>query len=118
MNGENIDVDQAPATERAAYSTFWPLTLVAISIALILLWGLRDARQLRRSNEQLRQQQAELVERSQQLQVGLEKLARELLDLAQTDEDAKALVAKYNISVSNTTPAVAPPAAALSDSSE
>ena len=94
------------STARPRHNGFVPLVLIALSVIIILTWELMTGSQARRNGLQLRDQQSKLVEQSKQIQTGLEKLARDLINVASTDNDAKALVAKYQINVSNPAPAV------------
>jgi hypothetical protein len=48
------------------------------------------------------------VEQSKEVQAKLEKLARDLIDVAGGDDDAKAIVTKYQINVTNPTPGSSP----------
>ena len=91
-------------TVARGYNAFWPLVLLAVSLIVILGWDLIVAGQVRSNGKQLREQQAKMVEQSHQVQVGLEKLARDLIEVAKSDTDAKAIVTKYNISVSEPKP--------------
>ena len=61
---------------------------------------------------QLRDQQVKLVEQSKRMQAGLQKFARDLIELGKTDTDAKAIVDKYGISMNS--PAPGAPAAPAS----
>ena len=60
----------------------------------------------------MREQQVKMVDQSRRVQAGLQKFARDLIEVAKTDEDAKAIVTKYGISVTNPAPAAAPAPAA------
>ena len=90
---------------RPSHNGFVPLVLIALSVIIVLTWELVTGSQARRNGQQLREQQSKLVEQSKQIQTGLEKLARDLINVASTDSDAKALVAKYQINVTNPAPA-------------
>ena len=99
MNG----TEDFPTAQRR-HNGFVPLVLVALSFIIILTWELVTGNQARANGRQLREQQSRLVEQSKQIQSGLEKLARDLINVANSDNDAKALVAKYQINISNPTP--------------
>jgi hypothetical protein len=90
------------------FNGFIPLVLVCASILVVLGWELVVAGQMRSNARSLRDQQTQMVEQSRKVQGSVEKLARDLIELAKTDDDAKALVTKYAISVA------APPAPAAS----
>jgi hypothetical protein len=102
-----------PAQSR--HHGFIPLVLVAVSLIIILSWELIIGNQARANGGRLREQQAKLVDQSKQIQSGLEKIARDLIDVARSgDDDAKALVTKYGINVSSPAPAASPAASPAS----
>jgi hypothetical protein len=90
------------------HTGFVPLVLIALSFIIILAWELYVGNQARTNGLRLREQQSKLVDQSKQIQLGLEKIARDLIDVASTDNDAKALVTKYNININNPAPAASP----------
>ena len=92
------------------FNAFVPLVLVAVSVIVILGWELGVGSQARSNGRQLREQQTKLVEQAKQIQTGLEKIARDLVEVARTDDDAKAIVTKYNINISNAMPGASPAA--------
>jgi hypothetical protein len=91
--------------DSSRHNGFVPLLLIALSLILILTWELVTGSQARANGRQLREQQSKLVDQSKQIQTGLEKLARDLINVAGTDPDAKAIVTKYQINISNPNPA-------------
>ncbi len=91
---------------------FMPLSLLAVSFIIILTWELIVAGRARSSARQLREQQGKMVEQSQKVQTGLEKLARDLIEVAGNDDNARAIVTKYQINVTNPAPGSSPAAAA------
>jgi hypothetical protein len=94
----------------ASPSSFWPLTLLGLSLCAVLLWQLIVSNQVRQRETQLRDQQVKSVEQARRVEGGLQKFARDLLEVAKTDQEAQALVKKYNISLINPAPAAAPAA--------
>jgi hypothetical protein len=88
-------------------TAFWPLMLLGLSLCAILGWQLKVASQLKDHGRSMREQQVKQVDQSRQVQGGLQKFARDLIEVAKTDEDAKAIVAKYGISVASPAPAAA-----------
>jgi cytoskeletal protein RodZ len=105
------DLYSAKKTETVATSgptAFWPVMLVGLSLCSILVWQLIVANQVREHGTQMRDQQVKVVEQSRKVQAGLQKFARDLIEVAKTDETAKAIVTKYGIAVTN--PAAAAPA--------
>ena len=100
MDEQEFEIAAATAGQRR-YNGFVPACLVSLSLIMILSYELVGAGQVRANARQQREQQTKLVEQSHQIQLGLEKLARDLIETARTDDDAKALVTKYDISISN-----------------
>jgi hypothetical protein len=99
---------------RLRSSSFFPFALIAISLIAVLGWQLWTGNQARLNGQRLREQQVRLVEESKKMQHGLELLARDLVTLSQTDEDARALVTKYRISFASPSPSPSPAASPLS----
>lgn len=97
-------------SSRPRHTGFIPLLLIALSFIIILGWELYVGSQARTNGLRLREQQSKLVDQSKQIQTGLEKIARDLINVSTNDEDAKALVAKYRININNPAPAAAPAA--------
>jgi hypothetical protein len=99
--------------------TFVPIVLISLSLIFMFIWQLKTIStqsDMLHSTKQKIDEVAnnqlpkldEQVQQSKKIQTGLEKLAYDLLDLAKTDPDAKAIVQKYNIQSQQ------PPAAAAS----
>jgi len=74
---------------------FIPLVLLSISFIVLLGWQVRNASAQRLQFENAITQAGPAVEKSHQVQAGLAKLANDLMAAAQTDDTAKAIVAKY-----------------------
>lgn len=104
------DFSSVPPELRGA-NGFVPLTLLAVSFIIILSWELIVASHARSNARQLGEQQAKMVEQSKKVQTGLEKLARDLIEVSASDDDAKAIVKKYQINVTNPAPGASPAAA-------
>lgn len=85
----------------SSYHGFWPVLLIGLSVLFIFAWEVRVNMLARESAQKLQQQQVTLVDQSTKVQVGLEKLARGLVELAKTDEGAKNLVTKFGIKLNN-----------------
>ncbi len=92
----------------SAPTAFWPFLLLAVSLCAILVWQLIVANEVREHGGQLRDQLVKQVEQSHRMQAGLQKFARDLIEVSKSDPDAKAIVDKYGISI--TTPAASPSA--------
>ena len=89
----------APSAGAPRRNAFIPLTLIAASLIVLVGWDLSVAAQAHANALQLREQQGKMVEQSKKVQTDLEKLARDLIEVGESDSDAKAIVTKYNISV-------------------
>lgn len=76
---------------------FLPLTLLASALLLVLSWQVFLSLQVRSNARAQFEQRKQLVEQSTKVQGGLENLVNDLLKLAETDKDAKAVVDKYGI---------------------
>ncbi len=97
-------------THSPTYHGFWPVLLFGCSLLLVFSWEIWVGVETRHSAQQLLEQQVRAVDQAKQVQTGLEKLVRGLVELSQTDDAAKALVTKFGIkvtdpSVPTTTPA-------------
>ena len=104
-------VDRSGTTTISSGPTaFWPVVLVTVSLISILTWQVTVANEVKDHVTQLRDQQVKLVEQSKRMQAGLQKFARDLVDLSKSDPDAKAIVDKYGISINAPAGAAAPAA--------
>ena len=87
---------------------FWPVLLLGVSLILVFGWEIWIGADTRRSAQQLQEQQVRVVDQAKQVQLGLEKLVRGLVDLSQSDEEAKKLVTKFGIKVNASSPSPSP----------
>ena len=97
--------------ERArTFNGFWPVFLLGLSLLIVLSWEIWIGVTTRSGAQQLQEQQVRVVEQSKQIQAGLEKLVRGLVELGKTDEAAQKLVKKFGININEpaTTPAPSP----------
>jgi cell division protein FtsB len=78
-------------------SGFWPLSIVCLSLFIVLAWQMVMSLQARSNLRAQFEQRKQLVEQSTRAQGSLEAFVNDLLTLAETDKDAKALVEKYQI---------------------
>ena len=91
--------------ERArTFNGFWPVFLMGLSLLIILSWEIWIGVTTRSGAQQLQEQQVRVVEQSKQVQAGLEKLVRGLVELGKTDEAAQKLVTKFGIKVNEPSP--------------
>jgi hypothetical protein len=81
------------------YNGFWPVLLLGLSLILILAWEIWVGVATRQSAQKLQEQQVRVVEQSKQVQGGLEKLVRGLVDLSRSDDQAQKLVTKFGIKI-------------------
>ena len=85
--------------QSSSSNAFWPVTLLAVSLIAILIWQLVlgvQAKQNLQAQAALPQRKA-TIEQAKKVQTDLEKLVTDLLDAAQSDKDAQAIVEKYQI---------------------
>jgi len=83
---------------------------MGLSLLIILSWEIWVGVTTRSGAQRLQEQQVRVVEQSKQIQAGLEKLVRDLVELGKTDEAAQKLVTKFGIKVneSSATPKPSP----------
>ncbi len=79
------------------FTSFWPLCLMGVSLLLFLGWQLTAAIQQNRQLLVMSEQQEAMAGRAAQTEGQLQAVMMDLLQLADTDEDAKAIVTKYGI---------------------
>jgi predicted negative regulator of RcsB-dependent stress response len=89
----------AEPNETTRHNGFWPLLLIGLSLVMVLGWELWVAVATQQIANQLLDQQAKVVAEAKQVQGNLEKLARGLVELAKTDDEAKAIVNKFSIKI-------------------
>src|SRR5438874_2601889 len=101
-----MNSEYSPASSKTG--PFIPLLLLTVSILFIFIWQLVNISQQRSAFQEAQRKteefvttntpkQEELVKQSKELQTKLEKLVTDLLELAKTDPDAKAITDKYKI---------------------
>jgi hypothetical protein len=94
-------VDRTPQTEEGTPcgggSSFWPISLLAVSFLALLLWQLVIAYHQRQNMKLQLTQRQELVQQSQKVQEELKRLVDSVIKFSKYDADAKALLDKYNI---------------------
>jgi hypothetical protein len=91
------------------YHGFWPVFLIGLSLLLVFAWEIWVGVATRHAAQQLQEQQVRMVDQAKQVQSGLEKLVRELVELSKTDDAAKKLVTKFGVKVNNlSVPAATP----------
>ena len=84
--------------------TFLPLLLLGISFALVLIFLVSVPLPQRGLLQKVIKQNEKGVEQSKQVQTGLQKLVMDLIAAAPDDKDAQAIITKFGIQVSGTSP--------------
>ena len=81
------------------FNLFWPFVLLAASLIVILGQNLLTVREQKANLTQVVEQQKPTLEQSRQVQMRFQKMMMDLLQLAQTDAEAKTIVTKYGIAI-------------------
>lgn len=76
---------------------FLPILLLILSVAVVLIWQVNNIAQQRSALQIGIGQLQEPTRQSQQFQGNLQRFLTDLLELAKTDPQAKAVVDKYGI---------------------
>ena len=95
------------------FTPFWPLCLMAVSLAVFLGWQVTMAARQYVALLRLADQQTVLAGQAAQAEGKLKAMMMDLLELSKTDADARAIVSKYGIKFNPATPSVLPPEAVL-----
>jgi hypothetical protein len=85
---------------KESFGSFLPICLLAVSLALLLSWDLYATVIQRSNGNRLLEQQALQLSQASQLEEKLKAMMSDLLVLALSDADAKAVVKKYKITSS------------------
>ena len=78
-------------------SPFIPLTLIGAAVIILMVWQLLLAWNTRSNLRTQFEQRKILVQQSEVVQGNVQSLISDLLNLAETDPQAKAIVTKYKI---------------------
>jgi len=81
------------------FNLFWPFALLAASLIVILGQNLLTVREQKANLTQVVEQQKPTLEQSRQVQMRFQKMMMDLLQLSQTDAEAKTIVTKYGIAI-------------------
>lgn len=84
-------------TSTCCGNPFLPIVLIAVSLIVVLGQNLLSVREQKSTLNQVVEQQKPAIEQSRQVQVHFKKMMMDLLQLAQTDAEAKAIATKYGI---------------------
>ena len=79
------------------FTPFWPLFLMALSLAAFLGWQVLNAVRQYLDLVRLADQQTLLTGQAAQAETKLQAMMMDLLELSKTDAEAKTIVTKYNI---------------------
>ena len=99
----------SPEENTNLFTPFWPLCLMALSLACFMGWQVTAAARQYIGLVRLADQQTLQTGQAAQAESKLQAMMMDLLELAKTDADARAIVSKYGIKF-NAAPA---PASAL-----
>lgn len=88
----------------ATKGAFLPLLLLGVSFALILIFQVSVMLPQRGALQKVVEHNTKGVEQSKQVQSGLQKLVMDLIAAAADDKDAQAIITKYGIQVSGSSP--------------
>ena len=91
--------DPIPVTTELKTSPFLPLALLAISLICVMVTNLQSTLDQQTVLKRQKDTQTPIVEQSRQVQARFQKMMMELLQLAQTDGEAKTVIAKYGIGI-------------------
>ena len=84
--------------------SFLPLLLLGMGFALVLIFQVSVLLPQRGLLQKIIEQNKKGVEQSKQVQAGLQKLVMDLIAASPDDKDAQAIITKYGIQVSGTSP--------------
>lgn len=102
-------IHQEPSQDGADYiSPFLPVLIGSLALVILLGYQLTIIFGQRSGLQKQITQQTEVVTRAVQTQNELQRVVMELLALAETDADAKAIITKYKIASSTPPQAPAP----------
>jgi hypothetical protein len=99
MNESNFEFEPAQPM-----GTFLPLTLLGVSLALVLAFQVSVLMPQRNLLQQALTQNEQGVQQSKQVQAGLQRMVMDIVTAAADDKDAQAIIAKYGIQVSGSSP--------------
>ena len=98
---QNVIPEPAP---RAPANPFGPLVLMAVSLALVLGWNVAQAWQQLRAEKQAQNQQIGLLQQAATTERNLQAMLTDLVVLAHTDPQARAIVDKFQIKYTDSVP--------------
>ena len=94
--------------ESSSGKSFAAIALIGLSLAIVLGRDLYLTTKQKTALRQISAQQDQGVLQSRQVAANFEKMMRDLLELAKTDSEAKAIITKYGITVTQPPAAPAP----------
>ena len=100
-----------------ALSAFLPLSLLALSLMIVLGWQVSNSNSQRNLLQQGITNREPVLQQARQAQAGLQKLVVDLIDASKDDNDAIAIIAKYNVQIAGKPVVTAGPAAPVGPAS-
>jgi hypothetical protein len=100
-----------PEENTSRFTAFWPLFLMALSLAGFLGWQVTQAARQHLDLVRVADQQTLLAGQAAQAETKLQAMMMDLLELSKTDANAQAIVKKYGIRFNPAQPSFLPPAA-------
>jgi hypothetical protein len=97
MTEEYVPDTEAELRPGFKMDAFIPLVLLSVSFIILLGWQVKMSSTQKDLFENAITRQEPAVNQSQQVQASVTKLVSDLLQAAQTDDAAKAIVTKYKI---------------------
>ena len=94
---ENYPQDDRPA----GASPFWPLLVVILTVLVVVGWQFTIVRQQRAMLATEVVQRERVVQQARNVEAGLQRLIADLSGLAGTDNDARAILEKHQVSPSS-----------------
>ena len=91
---QNVIQEKAPC---APSNPFGPLVLLAVSLTLVLGWNVAQAWQQHNAGKQALNQQIGLLKQAATTERNLQVMLTDLVNLARTDSQARAIVDKFQI---------------------
>ncbi len=81
----------------AEFNPFWPVSLIAVSLLVVLVWNTLLAVQQWHGGYRISVQQEIAVAQTVQAEDKLKAMMMDLIELSKRDQDAKSIVKKYNV---------------------
>lgn len=106
--GDNEQESPGGRSSEREFSTFLPFSIFLVSIIVFMSWQLHVIWQQNASWKKQVAQRNKIVAQSRGIQAEVQRLASDLVDLAATDADARAIVEKFQIKRQEVIPPLPP----------